>query len=73
LQDKEHSLGERIYRGGIADRQIAACASCHSPTGVAFQPCTRAWPATRRVHRDSWTSSVTASVNNLQMNQVAAN
>jgi hypothetical protein len=24
-------LGERIYRGGIADRQIAACAGCHSP------------------------------------------
>jgi cytochrome c553 len=34
------SLGERIYRGGIADRQIAACAGCHSPTGAAFQPCT---------------------------------
>jgi len=26
-------LGERIYRGGIADRQIAACAGCHSPNG----------------------------------------
>jgi cytochrome c553 len=26
-------LGERIYRGGIADRQIAACAGCHGPTG----------------------------------------
>ena len=23
------SLGERIYRGGIADRQIPACAACH--------------------------------------------
>ena len=27
------SLGERIYRGGIADRQIPACAACHSPNG----------------------------------------
>ena len=27
------SLGEKIYRGGIADRQIPACAACHSPTG----------------------------------------
>ncbi len=27
------ALGEKIYRGGIADRQIAACASCHGPTG----------------------------------------
>lgn len=26
-------LGEKIYRGGIADRQIAACAGCHSPNG----------------------------------------
>jgi cytochrome c553 len=29
-------LGERIYRGGIADRQIAACAGCHSPTGAGI-------------------------------------
>lgn len=27
------SLGEKIYRGGIADRNIPACAGCHSPTG----------------------------------------
>ena len=25
--------GEKIYRGGIADRSIPACAGCHSPTG----------------------------------------
>jgi len=30
------SLGERIYRGGIADRQIAACAGCHSPNGAGI-------------------------------------
>ncbi len=29
-------LGERIYRGGIADRNIAACASCHSPNGAGI-------------------------------------
>jgi cytochrome c553 len=28
------ALGERIYRGGVADRQIAACAGCHSPDGA---------------------------------------
>ena len=34
-KDKETILlGERIYRGGIADRQIAACAGCHSPNGA---------------------------------------
>jgi len=26
-------LGEKIYRGGLADRQIAACAGCHGPAG----------------------------------------
>jgi cytochrome c553 len=29
-------LGERIYRGGIADRRIPACAGCHSPTGAGI-------------------------------------
>ncbi len=33
-QDKDLvRLGERIYRGGIAGRQIAACAACHGPAG----------------------------------------
>jgi cytochrome c553 len=26
-------LGEKIYRGGIADRQVPACAGCHGPLG----------------------------------------
>ena len=30
------TLGERIYRGGIPDRQIAACAGCHSPNGAGI-------------------------------------
>lgn len=29
-------LGERIYRGGIADRQVPACAGCHSPSGAGI-------------------------------------
>lgn len=29
-------LGERIYRGGISERQIAACAGCHSPNGAGI-------------------------------------
>lgn len=34
-KDKELvTLGERIYRGGIADRQVAACAGCHGPNGA---------------------------------------
>ena len=36
-KDKELvSLGERIYRGGIADRQVPACAACHSPNGAGI-------------------------------------
>jgi cytochrome c553 len=30
------ALGEKIYRGGIADRSIPACAACHSPTGAGI-------------------------------------
>ena len=30
------TLGERIYRGGIADRSIPACAGCHTPTGAGI-------------------------------------
>ena len=36
-KDKELvTMGERIYRGGIADRQVAACAGCHSPNGAGL-------------------------------------
>jgi cytochrome c553 len=34
-KDKELvALGERIYRGGIVERQVAACSGCHSPNGA---------------------------------------
>ncbi len=29
-------LGEKIFRGGIADRSVPACAGCHSPTGAGI-------------------------------------
>lgn len=29
-------LGQAIYRGGILDRGVAACASCHSPNGAGI-------------------------------------
>jgi cytochrome c553 len=35
--DKELvSLGEKIYRGGLQDRQLPACAGCHSPNGAGI-------------------------------------
>lgn len=36
-KDKELvALGEQIYRGGIMDRKVAACAGCHSPNGAGI-------------------------------------
>ncbi len=30
--------GERLYRGGIAKRQVAACMGCHGPSGQGIPP-----------------------------------
>ena len=30
------ALGEKIYRGGIAGKQVPACAGCHNPTGAGI-------------------------------------
>ncbi len=32
------ALGETVYRGGIAARNVAACSACHSPTGHGNAP-----------------------------------
>ncbi|MDP9108446.1 MAG: cytochrome c4 [Pseudomonadota bacterium] len=29
-------LGKRIYRGGIAEKNVPACAACHGPTGAGI-------------------------------------
>ena len=29
-------MGEKIYRGGVADKAVAACAGCHSPNGAGI-------------------------------------
>ena len=68
------ALGERIYRGGIQDRQIAACAGCHNPTG-AGNPAQ--YPRLSGQHADYTVSQLTAyrdggRSNSLQMTQVAA-
>ncbi len=43
-------VGERIYRGGIAERGVPACAACHGPKGIgnplAGYPALRAQHAT---------------------------
>jgi cytochrome c553 len=30
------ALGEKIYRGGIGERSVPACAGCHSPNGAGL-------------------------------------
>lgn len=75
-KDKETlALGERIYRGGIAERKIAACASCHSPNGAGMPS---QYPRLAGQHADYTALQLTQyrdgiRKNNLQMSQVAAN
>lgn len=68
------ALGERIYRGGIADRQIAACAGCHSPTGAGIPS---QYPRLSGQHADYAVAQLTAfrdgvRKNSPQMTQIAA-
>jgi cytochrome c553 len=68
------TLGERIYRGGIADRQIPACAGCHSPTGAGMPA---QYPRLSGQHADYAVAQLTAfrdgvRTNSIQMTQVAA-
>lgn len=68
------ALGERIYRGGIADRQIAACSGCHTPTGAGIPS---QYPRLSGQHADYAVSQLVAfrdgvRKNNAQMTGVAA-
>ena len=67
-------IGEKIYRGGIADRQIAACAGCHSPNGSGMPA---QYPRLSGQHADYTVSQLTQfrdgiRKNSVQMTQVAA-
>ena len=67
-------LGERIYRGGIADRQIAACAGCHSPNGAGIPA---QYPRLAGQHAEYTAAQLVAfrdgkRKNNAQMTGVAA-
>ncbi len=74
-KDKELvALGEKIYRGGIADRQVAACAGCHSPNGAGIPS---QYPRLSGQHADYTDAQLKAfrdgaRKNSLQMSQVAA-
>jgi cytochrome c553 len=74
-KDKELvALGERIYRGGIADRQVPACAGCHSPNGAGIPA---QYPRLAGQNAEYSVLQLTAfrdgvRNNSLQMTQVAA-
>ena len=74
-KDKELvALGERIYRGGIADRNIAACAGCHSPNGAGIPA---QYPRLSGQHADYTSKQLSEfregkRANSIQMTQIAS-
>ena len=67
-------LGEKIYRGGIADRQIPACAGCHSPNGAGIPA---QYPRLSGQHAEYAVAQLIGfrdgtRSNSLQMTQIAA-
>jgi cbb3-type cytochrome c oxidase subunit III len=67
-------LGEHIFRGGIADRQIAACAGCHGPNGAGIPS---QYPRLSGQHAEYTAAQLTAfrdgvRNNSTQMTEVAA-
>ena len=68
------AMGEKIYRGGIADRQVPACAGCHSPNGAGIPA---QYPRLVGQHADYTVAQLTAfrdggRLNAPQMTGVAA-
>ena len=74
-KDKDSiALGERIYRGGIQERQVAACAGCHSPNGAGIPA---QYPRLSGQHADYTVKTLIAfregqRTNSIPMVQVAA-
>lgn len=74
-KDKELvALGEKIYRGGIQNRQIPACAGCHSPNGAGIPA---QYPRLSGQHADYTGSQLVGfrdgiRKNSPQMSQIAA-
>ena len=68
------ALGEKIYRGGIADRSVPACAGCHSPNGAGIPA---QYPRLAGQHADYTEAQLKAfrdgvRKNSVQMSGVAA-
>jgi cytochrome c553 len=68
------ALGEKIYRGGIAERSVPACAACHGPQGSGIPA---QYPRIGGQHGDYIEAQMVAfrsgaRANNAVMNGVAA-
>ncbi|MEO7242457.1 MAG: c-type cytochrome [Variovorax sp.] len=68
------ALGERIWRGGIMERGVPACAGCHSPNGAGIPV---QYPRLGGQHSEYTSAQLTAfrdgvRTNSVQMNGVAA-
>lgn len=50
-------LGKKIYRGGIAEKRVPACASCHGPAGGGVPAL---YPRLAGQHQDYTTAQLTA-------------
>lgn len=65
-KDKELvQLGEKIYRGGIMDKQVPACAGCHSPNGAGIPS---QYPRLSGQHADYTAAQLTAFQNGTRKN-----
>jgi cytochrome c553 len=68
------ALGEKIYRGGVADRSIPACSGCHGPAGAGIPA---QYPRLAGQHIEYTEAQLAAfrsraRQNNLVMNDIAA-
>ena len=61
------ALGEKIYRGGIAERSIPACAGCHSPNGAGIPA---QYPRLAGQHADYTEAQLVAFRNGVRKNSV---
>ncbi|MCG3171318.1 MAG: Cytochrome c4 [Pseudomonadales bacterium] len=59
-------LGERVWRAGVREKGIAACAACHSPTGAGNGPAK--YPALSGQHADYIAAALRAFRNDERTN-----
>lgn len=61
-------MGKKIYRAGIAEKNIPACAGCHSPTGAGIPA---QYPRLSGQHQDYTVAQLTTFRNGVRKNSAA--